>query len=70
MRRGVADGTVTVDARETPHPKSVRAADDDDFYVYGQTACRRCGARIRELPLSGRRMFVCPTCQPKRRRRS
>lgn len=66
MRRGVADGTVTVDASETPHPKSVRAPDDDDFYVYGQTTCRRCGARIREIPLSGRRMFACPTCQPKK----
>ncbi|HSE64211.1 MAG TPA: DNA-formamidopyrimidine glycosylase family protein [Thermoanaerobaculia bacterium] len=69
MRRGVTEGTVTVDASETPHPKSVRAAEDDDFYVYGQATCRRCGARIREIPLSGRRMFACPTCQPKRRRR-
>jgi formamidopyrimidine-DNA glycosylase len=67
MRRGVSEGTITVDARETPHPKANRDPDDDDFYVYGQATCRRCGARIKEIPLSGRRMFACPTCQPKRR---
>lgn len=69
MRRGVAEGTVTVDASEKPHPRAGRVADDDDFYVYDQTFCRRCGSRLRELPLSGRRMFACPTCQPRRRRR-
>lgn len=69
MRRGVAEGTVTVDVSETPHPRAGRVAEDDEFYVYGQTNCRRCGSRLKELPLSGRRMFACPTCQPRRRRR-
>jgi endonuclease-8 len=70
MRRGVGEGTVTVDSSETPHPRAAgERSDDDDFYVYGMTVCRRCGSRLRELPLSGRRMFACPTCQPKRRRR-
>jgi endonuclease-8 len=71
MRRGVAEGTVTVDASEQPHPRALaeRAADGDDFYVYGKTICRRCGSKLRELPLSGRRMFACPKCQPPRRKR-
>jgi endonuclease VIII len=70
MRRGVGEGTVTVDAGEAPHPRALaeRGSDDDDFYVYGKTFCRRCGSRLRELPLSGRRMFACPTCQPRSRR--
>jgi endonuclease-8 len=73
MRRGIREGTVTADPTEPPHPPhpraaSVRAADDDDFYVYGRTFCRRCGSRLRELPLSGRRMFACPRCQGGRRR--
>jgi endonuclease-8 len=69
MRRGVGEGTVTVDASEEPHPRAraERAADDDDFYVYGKTIFRRCGSKLSELPLSGRRMFVCSTCQTKRR---
>ncbi|HEV8232399.1 MAG TPA: DNA-formamidopyrimidine glycosylase family protein [Thermoanaerobaculia bacterium] len=70
MRRGVDEGTVTVDPREVPHPRSVaeRTSDDDDFYVYGKTICRRCGSKLRELFLSGRRMFFCPNCQPRVRR--
>jgi endonuclease-8 len=72
MLRGVAEGTVTVDASEQPHTRSLaeRGADGDDFYVYGKTICRRCGAKLRELPLSGRRMFACPKCQPRRRKRA
>jgi endonuclease VIII len=70
MRRGVAEGTVTVDADEEPHQRArAERADDDDFYVYGMTICRRCGSKLRELPLSGRRMFACPKCQPRRRPR-
>jgi endonuclease-8 len=70
MQRGVGEGTVTVDASEEPHPRALaERADDDDFYVYGMMICRRCGSKLRELQLSGRRMFACPTCQPKRRRR-
>jgi endonuclease-8 len=72
MLRGVDQGTVTVDASEEAHPRAVaeRAADGDDFYVYRKTICRRCGAKLRELPLSGRRMFACPKCQPRRRKRN
>ena len=68
MRRGVREGTVTVEAGEALHPRAAaERTPDDDFYVYGMTICRRCGSRLRELPLSGRRMFACPSCQPKRR---
>ncbi|MEP6471609.1 MAG: DNA-formamidopyrimidine glycosylase family protein [Acidobacteriota bacterium] len=67
LRRGVRDGTVTVTAGEVAHPRAAgERSPGDDFYVYGMTVCRRCGSRLRELPLSGRRMFACPTCQPKR----
>ena len=69
MRRGVLEGTVTVDPGEAPNPRAAaERTPDDDFYVYGMTICRRCGSRLRELPLSGRRMFACPSCQPKRRK--
>jgi endonuclease-8 len=71
MRRGVREGTVTVNKGEAPHPRAAaERTPDDDFYVYGMTICRRCGSRLRELPLSGRRMFACPSCQPKRRART
>jgi endonuclease-8 len=68
MRRGVGEGTVTVKPGEPAHPRGLaERTPGDDFYVYGMTICRRCGTRLRELPLSGRRMFACPACQPKRR---
>jgi endonuclease VIII len=68
MQRGVREGTVTVAEGEAPHPRAAaERTPDDDFYVYGMTICRRCGTRLRELPLSGRRMFACPSCQPRRR---
>jgi endonuclease-8 len=71
MQRGVREGTVTVAPGEAPHPRAAaERTPDDDFYVYGMTICRRCGSRLRELPLSGRRMFACPSCQPKRRPRA
>lgn len=66
MRRGVREGTVTVDARETAHPAAAREPQDDDFYLYGQARCRRCGGRVAQFPLSGRRMRACPACQPRR----
>jgi len=68
MRRGAATGrTRTVDPREAPHPRACRDP-DDDFYVYRQERCRRCGSVLREILLSGRRMFACPRHQPRFRR--
>ena len=66
MRRGVAQsGIRTVEPGEAPHALSLRAA-RDAFYVYQEQVCRRCAGPIREFPLSGRRMFACPRCQPRR----
>ncbi|MEP6767637.1 MAG: DNA-formamidopyrimidine glycosylase family protein [Acidobacteriota bacterium] len=67
MRRGVALRRIsTVDPGEVPHPAAGRGA-RDPFYVYQHEICRRCGSRIREVPLSGRRMFFCGKCQKRRR---
>jgi endonuclease-8 len=64
MRRGVVQAqTRTVARAEPAHPTSGRGP-DDSFYVYQQEACRRCGSPIDEFPLSARRMFACPQCQP------
>ncbi len=67
MRRGVTRRRIsTVDRGEAAHPASGRAG-RDPFYVYQQQICRRCGNPIREIPLSGRRMFFCGKCQARRR---
>ncbi|HWZ86653.1 MAG TPA: DNA-formamidopyrimidine glycosylase family protein [Thermoanaerobaculia bacterium] len=67
MRRGVVQKEIrTVAAAEPAHPDSGRGA-GDTFYVYQQEVCRRCSAPISEFPLSARRMFACPICQPRRR---
>ncbi len=69
MRRGVVQESIrTVDPREPANPLSGRGPDGDDdvFYVYQAGACRRCATPIREFPLSARRMFACPSCQPRR----
>lgn len=67
MRRGVTQAEIRAVATDEPpaHPLSGRGP-DDSFYVYRQEACRRCGSPIDEFPLSARRMFACPRCQPRR----
>ena len=68
MRRGVIQAeTRTVDRAEPAHPLAGRGP-EDSFYVYQQEVCRRCGSPIHEFPLSARRMFACPRCQPKPRK--
>ena len=63
MRQGAAGGRiVTIDRQEKPHPLAARGG-DDQFYVYQQTRCRRCGGPLREMTVSARRMFACPRCQ-------
>ncbi|HTY40774.1 MAG TPA: DNA-formamidopyrimidine glycosylase family protein [Thermoanaerobaculia bacterium] len=66
MRRGVVQAqTRTVEPREpAPHPLSGRSA-AEAFYVYQQEICRRCATPISEFPLSARRLFACPRCQPR-----
>lgn len=66
MRRGVALRRIaTVEPGETAHPAAGRGR-RDPFYVYQQEVCRRCAGRILEIPLSGRRMFFCGSCQQRR----
>ena len=67
MRRGVVQSEIrTVAPGEPAHPLSEREADRDAFYVYQAEVCRRCATPIQEFPLSARRMFACPRCQPRR----
>jgi endonuclease-8 len=71
MRRGVTQREIRTVAPDepAPHPLSGRDA-DDAFYVYQREVCRRCASLIDEFPLSSRRMFACPRCQPIGRKRS
>lgn len=71
MRRGVVRGRIrTIEPGEPPaHPLAGRAS-ADAFYVYQQAVCRRCGSPLEEFPMSARRMFACPRCQPEPRRGS
>ena len=65
MRKGLRPGRfATVDPREDPHTRSERSV-GDAFYVYERAMCRRCGRPIQQFPLSGRRMWACPACQPR-----
>ena len=65
MRRGVTLAEIrTVGLDEPPPHRLAGRAPDDAFYVYRQEICRRCGTAIDEFPLSSRRMFACPRCQP------
>jgi endonuclease-8/formamidopyrimidine-DNA glycosylase len=71
MRRGVVRGRIrTIEPDEPrPHPLAGRAP-ADAFYVYQQAICRRCASPLEEFPMSARRMFACPRCQPEPRRGS
>jgi endonuclease-8 len=69
MRRGVMQKeTRTVVPAEPAHPLSGRGP-DDAFYVYQQEICRRCASPVSEFPLSARRMFACPRCQPRQKKK-
>ncbi len=68
MKRGLKPGRIsTVEPGERAHARAARPA-RDTFYVYERDVCRRCGGPIREFPLSGRRMWACRSCQPRRGR--
>jgi endonuclease VIII len=71
MRRGLRPGSIaTIDPRERPHAAAAAERETkDDFYVYQEAVCRRCGSALREFPLSGRRMWACRSCQPYRPRK-
>jgi endonuclease VIII len=66
MRRGVSQARIrTILPGEPARPTSGRGP-EEAFYVYQQEVCRRCASDIEEFPQSGRRMFACPRCQPRR----
>lgn len=69
MRRGARQGRTATVAMEELDPAEKRSG-VEAFYVYQQEVCRRCGNRIRRFPLTGRVMYACPRCQPRRRRKS
>jgi endonuclease VIII len=54
---------VTTDPEEVGRPRS-RMSAEDRLYVYHREVCRRCGTAIATLPMGGRPIWFCPTCQP------
>jgi endonuclease VIII len=68
MRRGVLQREIRTVESDEPPPYPLSGRDPADaFYVYQQETCRRCGSPVSEFPLSARRMFACPVCQPRER---
>lgn len=65
MRRGVRQNSTATVLPEDLGPEERRAG-DEAFYVYGRERCRRCGRKVRRFPLSGRTMYACAGCQPRR----
>lgn len=69
LRKGLADGRII-----TVRPRDVGASRRSDLpeelqrYVYKREhkPCLRCGTPIEATELAGRRMWFCPSCQPKR----
>ena len=48
-----------VDETDVEDPPSVDG-EPDRYNVYRRVACRGCGAKVKVLPLGGRRCFLCP----------
>lgn len=66
LRRGVREGRIwTIE----PMERSLTEHGRRRFYVYQQETCLRCRSSIATLPLTGRTMFACETCQPRTTRR-
>lgn len=64
LRLGVRLGRiVTTDPDEIGRPRS-RMRLEDRLYVYHRSHCRRCGTELEVIPMAGRRIWCCPTCQP------
>lgn len=59
LERGVKLGRiVTVDEKAPPR--------GERLWAYKRRICRRCDGRIRALMLGARKIWYCPTCQPRR----
>jgi formamidopyrimidine-DNA glycosylase len=41
----------------------------EKFNIFGKASCPKCEGEIRRFEISGRRTFVCDTCQPLVRQR-
>jgi endonuclease-8 len=64
LRAGVRrNKIVTVPPDELDVPVS-KVPKGDGLYVYHQETCRRCGSTLQRLEVAGRRIDVCPRCQP------
>ncbi|WP_103064097.1 Fpg/Nei family DNA glycosylase [Actinomyces qiguomingii] len=66
MEYGVATGFITtVEATDVPEPLPEDDPEAGRWYVYHRAfrPCLRCGTRIAERVISGRRLFWCPACQ-------
>jgi DNA-formamidopyrimidine glycosylase len=65
LRRGVRQSSTATVLPQDLGPEERRAG-DEAFYVYRRECCRRCGRKVRRFPLSGRTMYACAGCQPRR----
>lgn len=66
LERGREEGViVTISDTDKPYPPVEGDEESQRFYVYhrGGRACLRCGARVGEQLMAGRRLFWCPGCQ-------
>jgi endonuclease VIII len=54
---------VTTAPEDVGRPRS-RMTADDRLFVYHREICRRCATTIATLPMGGRPIWFCPSCQP------
>ena len=70
-RRSYRSGGVTIPPRlERQLKEEGRSFEERRFHVFGRDGqnCYLCGSAIRRLTTGGRNLFLCPGCQPERRR--
>jgi endonuclease-8 len=67
VRRAYRTGGITTDAkRATALKRAGQPRRSYRHYVFARAGrpCRACGDAVARLELAGRRVFLCPTCQP------
>ncbi len=70
-RRSYRSGGVTVPPRLERQLKEARSSfEERRFHVFGRDGqtCHLCGSEIVRLTTAGRNLFLCPRCQPERRK--
>jgi endonuclease VIII len=68
LRAGERAGRiVTVDPAEVGAPSAAKVPGSARVYVYRRTGepCRRCGTPVGRWEMAARRVYACPTCQPR-----